>query len=448
MLHRVLKAPPHRPRRAAVTPRLALLFLGVVSAVVAPLGVVGCDEKPSAAPDVASSQPGTSAGAAPTPAALAGDAEHGLALMEEFECNRCHDGAGHEPMKLEQHCIHCHQDILSGRFKAPAAELAKWRKNVAHYEDAPSLIGSQKRYRTDWLTKYLLEPHDLRPGLVQSMPRLALDERQAADIAAHLTKPTSKPSDGQPTAKDPLAGANLSKGRELIEQKGCGGCHLMSGVPAFMTQPDPKATDENTRRGQSLAPDLRYARDGFPVEYIIAWIKDPRSIKSDTRMPSTSLSHDEARDIAGYVFKAELAAFVPKPMPARLPKLERPVSYEEVFSKVLGKTCTHCHGNPDVARGDGGPGNTGGFGFKPRKLNLGSYSSLMSGMLDAKGERMSVFAPMPDGTPRLVASLLARQAEEAGAPSKEVRGMPLSLPALTSEEVQLVESWVAQGRPR
>src|SRR5690606_7001226 len=262
--------------------------------------------------------------------------------------------------------------------------------------------------------------------MLQTMPRLAISEQQAADIAAHLTKSASKPS-----SKDPLAGANLSKGRELVEQKGCGSCHLMSGAPAFMTKPDPKTADENTRRGQVLAPDLRYARDRFPVEFAIAWIKDPRSIKPDTRMPSTSLTNDEARDIAGYIFKTELTPFVPKPMPARLPKLERPVKYEEVFSKVLGKTCTHCHSNPDVARGDGGPGNTGGFGFKPRKLNVGSYSSLMSGMVDDQGERVSVFAPMADGTPRIVASLLARQAEEAGSPSKEVRGMPLSLPALS-----------------
>jgi hypothetical protein len=28
-----------------------------------------------------------------------------------------------------------------------------------------------------------------------------------------------------------------------------------------------------------------------------------------------------------------------------------------------------------------------------------------------------------------------------------MRGMPLGYPSLTPEEIQLVESWVAQGRP-
>ncbi len=418
---------------------------GLVAAAFSLGLLAGCDDKPAPKPEAKpspSAMPAPSAAAA-TAAAVDGNAEHGKALMKEFECNRCHDGTGHEPMAMEKHCIHCHQDIMSGKFNAPATSLAKWRPNVEHYEDAPSFEGSEKRYRADWLVSFLSEPHDLRPGLVQSMPRLKLDKQQVADIAAYLTK-DAKPGSG----KDPLSGANLEKGRKLIEEKGCGSCHVMSGVPPFMTKPDPKTADENTRRGQALAPDLRWARDKFPAAHLIAWIKDPKSIKPDTRMPVTTLTNDEARDIAAYIFKAEPEPFKPKAIPERLPKLTRAVTYQEVFDKVFGKTCTHCHSNPDVARGDGGPGNTGGFGFKPRKLNMGSYSSLMSGMVDEKGERMSVFSPMKDGTPRIVAALLARQAEEAGKPNPDVRGMPLSLPALKPEEIQLVETWIAQGRPR
>jgi hypothetical protein len=69
-------------------------------------------------------------------------------------------------------------------------------------------------------------------------------------------------------------------------------------------------------------------------------------------------------------------------------------------------------------------------------------------LLDLKGERMSVFAKTADGTPLLVASLLARQKEEADEVVPDLRGMPLGLPALSAEQVQLVESWVAQGRPQ
>ena len=134
-------------------------------------------------------------------------------------------------------------------------------------------------------------------------------------------------------------------------------------------------------------------------------------------------------------------------MPARLPILARKVTYDEVATRVLRKTCWHCHGEPDFERGDGGPGNSGGFGFKGRGLNLSDYPSTFAGFLDDKGRRTSVFATSKDGTSYLVAAMIARQREEAGE-EPDIRGMPLGLPALSAEDVQLVETWIAQGRPR
>jgi hypothetical protein len=138
-----------------------------------------------------------------------------------------------------------------------------------------------------------------------------------------------------------------------------------------------------------------------------------------------------------------------KPVPARLPLLDRKVTYDEVATRVFRRTCWHCHGEPDFERGDGGPGNSGGFGFKGRGLNLSDYASTFAGLIDDTGKRVSVFAPAPGagGASHLVEALLARQREEAGE-QPAVRGMPLGLPALAPEEIQLVESWVAQGRLR
>jgi hypothetical protein len=127
--------------------------------------------------------------------------------------------------------------------------------------------------------------------------------------------------------------------------------------------------------------------------------------------------------------------------------LSRRIGFDEVNERVFAVTCRHCHTNPDGAGGDGGPGNTGGFGFKPRKIDFSSYQGIQSGGVTRAGERVSLFAPTKEGLPRLVAALVARQREDAGQVSEEVRGMPLGLPALTAEQIQLVESWVEQGRP-
>ena len=121
---------------------------------------------------------------------------------------------------------------------------------------------------------------------------------------------------------------------------------------------------------------------------------------------------------------------------------------DEVSARVFRRTCWHCHSTPEFAMGDGGPGNTGGFGFKGRGLNVASYTDIAAGSLDDAGERRSIFLPISDGMPRLIAHLLARHAELTGQPVPGVRGMPLGLPPLTLEQINLVDSWIAQGRPR
>jgi hypothetical protein len=130
-----------------------------------------------------------------------------------------------------------------------------------------------------------------------------------------------------------------------------------------------------------------------------------------------------------------------------LPVLARTVRYNEVSEKVFRKTCWHCHGEADFELGDGGPGNSGGFGFKGKGINLASYTAIFSGYVDDLGERNSLFEKNASGTPYLVEALLARQREESGEAS-DLRGMPLGLPALSAEDVQLVETWIAQGKLR
>ena len=165
-------------------------------------------------------------------------------------------------------------------------------------------------------------------------------------------------------------------------------------------------------------------------------------------MPEFQLAADDARDIAAYILTTPLAPPAPRPVPPRLPLLERPVKFDEVSEKVFRRTCWHCHGEPDYAAGDGGPGNTGGLGFKPRGINFVDYGSVLA------GERSTTRAsgqPVREGGGRHAADRAgaARAAGRGGGhPDPEVRGMPLGYPPLTAEEIQLVESWMAQGRPR
>lgn len=456
--------PPQQP--LSLTSLLAAALLG--AAAIAGTGACSGDHASSSITATTSSMSSATTTTGATAAAIKdsplvdpnrpGDPKRGAELVVKFECARCHDGlAKASPIPLpakppeeitaadltkvdNKHCFHCHAAILDGAYQAPkAATTARWKKNVEHLRDVPTLTGAHKRFRRAWIEGFLLKPHDLRPRLAPTMPRLALTLADARDIAAFFVPEEA------PSSKPTLTPEAISEGRDLFEKKGCVACHVITGAAPFKTGAAAKPNERNITAAMRLAPDLRDARDRMSFETIVQWVQKPGSIKTDTLMPETPMSVAEAQKIASFVIGETLAPEEPKKAPARLPVLERHVTYEEVKARVFNKICWHCHSDADYAIGDGGPGNEGGFGFAPRGLNLAAYDGILSGSLDDKGERRSVFEPMPDGTPRLLAALLARWTEETGHEDPNIRGMPLGMPALSPEDMQLVESWIAQG---
>jgi cytochrome c2 len=294
----------------------------------------------------------------------------------------------------------------------------------------PSLAGAD-RLRRDYIRDFLLSPHDVRPGLIAEMPRLPLTRDDATRIAAHLSDDDDGKLDG-----DPVNGEVLYRGLA------CARCHRFTGASVDDAALHASGRAQSKLDQWALAPDLRRARDRVRPSQLAAWIAKPRGA-----MPDLGISAANARDLAAFIARTPLAAIAPAQPIKRLPLLERPVLWAEVEAKVFRNVCWHCHAVPDYARGDGGPGNSGGFGYKPRGLDVSSYAGISSGALDDTGNPRSVFAPLPDGTPRIIAALLARYAEEQGGVGP-VTGMPLGLPPLPLDEIQLVDSWIAQGRPQ
>jgi cytochrome c2 len=375
-------------------------------------------------------------------------AKRGYALAKKLECARCHDGAGLVPAPRDKHCVHCHQAIARGDFDAPAATIARWQQDIVHLKVVPSLEGAG-RFDEAWLARFLRSPTDLRPRVGASMPRFDLDEEQARDLAAWLTRGR------RPTVAPTRLKGDAVRGRALIDSRGCGTCHALAGAPALTSSSLPSTmAPASLATAMVLAPDLSLVRERLSRDVVAAWLRDPRALKPDAVMPATGLDEQAIADVTAYLFDAELRPPLAKALPARLPVLERAVTFDEVNTRVFKKTCWHCHAEPAFAFGDGGAGNTGGFGFPPRRLDLSSYDAVLSGSVNDNGRRQSIFktidarVPVVGGLPRVLAHMVARQAEEHGVIVGEVRGMPLGLPAPTPEEVQLVESWIAQGRRR
>ena len=361
-----------------------------------------------------------------------GDAARGKVLVSRYECNRCHEGTGLPAAAPGAQCAGCHAGILAGTIRGPHRDDPA----LHYYVDAPRLSGLGQTLRASWLAAFLLEPVKVAPHLVESMPRLSMTPTDARDVAAYLV------SGAIALSPQPFRG-DAERGKQLATRKGCFLCHEFTGASRGDGALDGlTVSPEALARGVVGAPDLRLARDRVRQDTIVDWIKDPRSVRQDAAMPTLGCSSDEAADLAAYVLTTPLAAAqAPAPPLQRLPLLARTVTYEEVAGRVFRTSCVHCHEN-------GGPGNTGGFGFRPRGVDVTNYPAIMRGYLATDGARASLLdhdASLDSlGGSRLVAALVARSEETAGRPINGVRGMPLGLPPLPPEQIQLVESWVAQ----
>jgi len=216
------------------------------------------DKDPNAAEAGANPAPANSV---VTPTSAAGDPAKGKELVGTFQCNRCHEGTGHASAPQNKHCVQCHKDIMEDRFSGTAASIARWKPRVKEYADAPSLEATGKRFSRKWVEGYLLAPTDLRPHLHQFMPRLDISKEQAKDIAAYLV-----PDADGPASTAEIAKADLGKGRQLLETKGCGACHAMTGVVAVATSNPPAMDAKDFDRAHKPAPDPRFARDRMSAQ--------------------------------------------------------------------------------------------------------------------------------------------------------------------------------------
>lgn len=373
------------------------------------------------------------------------DAALGKWLAQRYECARCHTGVPEiADAPSDAHCTTCHAEIVSGKASFGSAdERARWATSVAGIAEVPSLVRVGERFDRAWIAAFLQRPTHLRPALPMHMPRLEIAPDQARLLAAYLAP------EGRVTARDarPEHG-RVDRGRAAFERHGCATCHVFSGATfdAGARKLSVELTTEALRRGLVLAPDLRVTRERMSRASLVAWLRAPGAEKSGTPMPDFHLGEDEARDLAAFVLDAPLAPVAKKPF-EKLPVLERPVSFDEVDARVFQRICRHCHADRVLAMFAGGPGASGGFGFPARKLDLSTYRRVRAGIASKKpGEgRVDVVAPE---NPLLVQALVARHAEEAGAPTGPVRGMPLGFPPLPAEDIQLVETWIAQGAKR
>jgi cytochrome c2 len=91
---------------------------------------------------------------------------------------------------------------------------------------------------------------------------------------------------------------DAARGRQAIEEYGCGSCHTIPGVPGANAWVGPPLN--NWAQRQYIAGNVPNSPDN-----LIRWIRDPQAIEPGTLMPDTGVTFEAARDIAVYLYTLE-----------------------------------------------------------------------------------------------------------------------------------------------
>ncbi len=278
---------------------------------------------------------------------LGGNSPH---AMEKFGCTSCHLGNGrgtsfetavHTPgseaqaaewkkkyhwssnkhwawpmlpkTQVEANCISCHTGVMevpkADRLNEARLLFARMGCVGCHATEGfndlrkigPALTHLGSKVEAAWLPKWIENPKSFHAD--SRMPRFfglsnaPMDERQQAiigSIAAYLLDK----SEPVKFAKTEAATGDAKRGEALVAKVGCLGCHTVGNFKA-----------------NNFGPDLDGSGSKLKKQWLIAWLKDPKKLFPQTKMPNMRLSDREAADIAHYLLSLKNEAFDAQPGP-------------------------------------------------------------------------------------------------------------------------------------
>jgi cytochrome c1 len=101
-----------------------------------------------------------------------------------------------------------------------------------------------------------------------------------------------------------VTGGDPTRGRAAVARYGCGGCHVIPGIPGAQGRVGPPLTEFGERA---------YVAGRLPnaPEALVRWIRDPQAVSPGTAMPDLGVTEPHARDIAAYLYTANAGGLGP-----------------------------------------------------------------------------------------------------------------------------------------
>ena len=214
---------------------------------------------------------------------------------------------------------------LDARLTTLEAERKSLLQEVRKF--GPSLKEARVKLRKEWIPVWLKNPHEFRPGT--KMPVFRLEEDEIEAIAAYVWQNGVRGS----LPKHPPG--NAERGRELLETRGCLGCHSIG--------------EGERKMGGSFAANLSRVGEKTTYDFLVRWIHDPAEVTPEAGatgdkahlipvMPNLRLTFAEARDIAGYLMEQKTGAVY-----AAADYMDDPQRAEEGLALVRRYGCAGCH---------------------------------------------------------------------------------------------------------
>ncbi len=222
----------------------------------------------------------------------------------------------------ELNCVACHK-----AFETTATTI-----EPAPAPDLPRVFAQRL---PGYVAQFLRTPASMRPGtrmpdLLAGLPPEARQERLVALEAflRSLAEPTN-PSPAEPSL------LQVAQGRVLYHQVGCIACHPAFEAPAILFDSPPVRSDVEGQRtpdgGERIRAklDLSWVGQAWSWDGLAGYLRDPRTLGEDSRMPSLNLTPDEAQAVAAYLLRVSSTGSRPTTRQAEYgPKSQRSMGPE------------------------------------------------------------------------------------------------------------------------